>query len=458
MRPLTRSLGINLIGVGLVAITGFVSVLMMARWLETAQFGTLSLLLLMFNSIAILDGVRPVLVLLGSRSDDFGRLVRTAEVTMTLAGSAVACLSMIALACAGWAHVGIAHAILFSLALGMYFPLSAYWGLLDSQGETAFTGALRSVAWILVYIAFAALAWLNAGLTPFVVAMSLMNGGLLAVYRVRLYDRYARSAGAVDWNLVRRIRRDALDNLIFNASAFVMASVDRFALGLLRGPTELGLYAGVYELTTKPAAFLRVLAAVLFPEAARMQDTIKLRELLFPVLKSLFFVVTCGVFVSVMYRSKLVLLVLGEKFVDVADSFGLLCIGFALLSVGHIVAVPIQAGGDFKRLGAYYSATACLMVVLIWPAIALGGSKGAAMTYLASRLVDVALLLAACRQLKHPVSFAKASLVSLLFCWVMLAAWYGFAAVGILGLAALAFSIRVPQFALKWISAGPLHN
>jgi O-antigen/teichoic acid export membrane protein len=309
-----------------------------------------------------------------------------------------------------------------------------------------------------VYIAFAALAWLNAGLTPFVVAMSLMNGGLLAVYRVRLYDRYARSAGAVDWNLVRRIRRDALDNLIFNASAFVMASVDRFALGLLRGPTELGLYAGVYELTTKPAAFLRVLAAVLFPEAARMQDTIKLRELLFPVLKSVFFVVTCGVFVSVMYRSKLVLLVLGEKFVDVADSFGLLCIGFALLSVGHIVAIPIQAGGDFKRLGAYYSATACLMVILIWPAIALGGSTGAAMTYLASRLVDVALLLAACRQLKQPVSLAKASLVSLLFCWVMLAAWYGFAAVGILGLAALAFSIKVPQFALKWISGGPLHN
>lgn len=452
MKSLVRSLGINFVGVIFVAASGFVSVMLMARWLETAQFGTVSLLLLLFNSIAILDGVRPVLVMIGAKSPDFRALIRAAELTMSAAGLAVACLCIGALTISG-RHIDVLHGILFSLTLGMYFPLSAYWGLLDSRGETAFTGGARSAALTTAYVAFAALAWLRADLRWYVVAMMLMNAGLLVAYGTRLYTLHARGSSDLDWALIRRIWGDAANNLVFNVSAFVLGSLDRFVLGSMRGSAELGLYSGPYELTTKPTVFLRVLAAVLYPEAARRHGDSSFGDFWLRVLKLLFFAVTCAAFLAVMYRAEIVHLLLGEKFAAAADSFGILSVGFTLASAGYLAAIPLQAAGDFRTLRSLYLAAACLMGIFVWPAIALGGINGAAALYLSTRLVDVFVLLAAFKKIDKKVSFWRALVVSTLFCLLMMAAWYRLAAVGIVLVPLFAVAVGVPQLAMRLMPA-----
>ena len=80
LRAIASSLTVNIVGVICVAIVAFFSTLLMARWMAVADFGLFSILLLAFNSIAVLDGIRPVIVHLGARDARLGPQVYTAEV------------------------------------------------------------------------------------------------------------------------------------------------------------------------------------------------------------------------------------------------------------------------------------------------------------------------------------------------------------------------------------------
>ena len=428
--PLLRSLSINLAGVMFVALTGFVAVLVMARWLSFAQFGAVSLLLLLFNSTSLLDGVRPVLVYLGAQSINLRRLLRTVEVMMATIGVLITCLCLVALTALQWEQFNVIDNVMFSIAVGFYFPLSAYWGLLDSQGETGFTGGLRSLAWSVNYLNFIFLAWMQASLTWYVVAMCMINVTLLVAYRTRLYTLHVQGVVGFDWALARRIWRDAADNLISNTSTFVLGSADRFALGWLWGTAQVGLYAGVYELTTKPAAFLRVLTAVLNPEAARCQNDARFTELWLRMLKLLFLAVTCGVFLVVFFRAEIVGVVLGEKFLVAADTFGLLSVGFIFVSVGYLANVPILAQGDFRTLRTLYVVFACGALALVWPLSTQWGITGASIWYLLTRSVDVVALCIALKRLLECPPWLRLGLAGVLLAGAMVAAWHSYPIVG----------------------------
>lgn len=449
-RALVKSLGVNFIGVVCVAISGFFAVLLMARWLDTAQFGTISILLLLFNSISLLDGIRPVLVYLGAQSDDFAALKRTAELMMACCGFIVVCAGTAVLTLLHWQHIGPGLGLLFSVGLGIYFLVAVSWGLLDSRGETAFTGGIRSVCWTLAYFSFIGLSWLRADIKWYVLVMTMMNTILLIAYATRIYVKYRTKPGVFDRSLMRRLWRDSLDNLIFNASAFVLGSADRFVLGFQRGPVALGLYSGAYELATKPAALLRVIAAVFYSEAARMQDMDKFGKLWVPTLKMLFFGATCVSFVTVLYREQIIVLLLGEKFRSIVDPFGFIAIGFVFVTLGYLGAIPVQARGNFRILRTIYVVAAILTSLLVWPAIAVGGIEGAAILYLATRSVDLAVMLAACDATGTEVMIGKSSLIAIAFGFVIAAGWYGFPILGLCGLACLALLVGLARLAMEF--------
>ena len=366
---------------------------------------------------------------------------------MAGAGAAIAATVAIALAVSRWHDVGLLQGGLLALGLGVYFPLSAYWGLLDSRGETAFTGGVRSAAWTATYLAFIALAWVRMDVLWYVAAMALMNVAILAAYAGRLYRRHSHGPARMDWTLAREIWGHSVDNLIFNACAFVLGSTDRFMLGWQRGTAALGLYSGVYELTTKPAAFLRVLAAVLYPEAARSDDKANFLALWLPFLKLIFFGSASVAFFAVLYRESLVQVILGTKFAPVADPFGLLAIGFVMVSLGYLAAVPLQGQGNFRIMRNIYLVAACFMALAAWPAIAFGGTFGAAGLYLATRSVDLFMLRAAFRKLGRPLSALEVAMASALFCGTFLAGWLGHPIVGLLCLCALGAATGIPALA-----------
>ena len=446
LRAIASSLTVNIVGVTCVAIVAFFSTLLMARWMAVADFGLFSILLLAFNSIAVLDGIRPVIVHLGARDARLGPQVYTAEAVAIATGLAVAGAAF--LVC--WIFLAdvlrpIERAVLAG-GLGLYFPMSCYWGLLDSQKETAFTGGLRSAVWACAYAAFVAGAAVDAGLIWYVTVLCAMNATLLIAYAARFYLRYDIGDRGGEPGLISTIGNAAWNTIAFNVGALILASVDRLALAWIAGPVQLGLYSAVYELTTKPVALLRVVSAIFYPEAAQLQtDVATLARHWLLGIRIAFSLAFGAVCVVVFFRSQLTELLLGERFADAADSFGLLALGFALVVIGYFCGIALNALGDFESARKAYSIAAVTMIAAAWPMVATWGITGAGLLYLAARTVDVAMLGITLRTLGQEYSVTRAVVVVALFSATTMFAWVGWAMPVIVGLAACSVAIRLPS-------------
>jgi O-antigen/teichoic acid export membrane protein len=418
-------LAANVLGTVGAAGAGFVSTVLMGRWLALDDFGFIMVMLIAFNAIAALDGLRPVVIYeaaqpAGSRTDLRAAAVSAGLGLAVLVGvaSAVAA-SVLVIDRLGW--TGIA---LFSIGLALYFPMSIYWGLLDADGRTAFTGIARSLAWIAVYALFAGLAAIGAPAAAFAAGFASMNAALLFVYWIHAprADRDSPAAGV--GALMRRLLRQASNIVAFNLSALVMGSVDRAALVATSGVATMGMYSGAYELATKPSALFRVASQVLFPEAARGHAAgVYLVRLWVRATALGFAGVSAAVGIAVAWRAELLALILGAKFADASDAFGILLVGFSLVVLGYACAVILNAQGNFSLQRNCYALAAAAMAVAAWPMARLG-LLGAAALYLASRLVDPVLFVLTAKRVDALPSVAIGLLIVVSHAGLMTAAWH----------------------------------
>jgi O-antigen/teichoic acid export membrane protein len=442
LKAIASSLTVNIVGLGGVAVVGLFSVLLMARWMPATDFARFSMLLLVFNSIAVLDGIRPVMIHLGAQDADLGPRVRIGKAIATALGLAVTVAAFFASRFIVPGQLDTAESAVLAIGLGLYFPMSCYWGLLDSRKQTAFTGGLRSAAWFCAYGAFLAGASLEAGPIWYVAVFCAMNVVLLVAYAARFYHYYDIGDRRSEAGLAATVGRAAWNAIGFNFGALVLASVDRVVLGWTAGPVQLGLYSAVYELTTKPAALLRVISAVFYSEAAHLQtDTETLARHWLRGIRITFSLVFCAVCVVVFFRLQLTELLLGERFAAAADSFGLLALGFALVVLGYFCAIALNALGDFKSQRKAYSFAAMAMIFAAWPMVAIWGITGAGALYLAVRTVDVAVLYMTTQKLSQELAMSRAVVVAALFSCAAAFAWIGWAVPAIICLAAFALAI-----------------
>jgi O-antigen/teichoic acid export membrane protein len=130
----------------------------------------------------------------------------------------------------------------------------------------------------------------------------------------------------------------------------------------------------------------------LFPEAARSKAADA--EVAFVWARATavsFGLVSVGVGIVVAERDWVMELLLGSKFAEAADAFGVLMVGFSLVVLGYSCAVILNARGDFVLQRNCYGWTAVAMALLAWPFTRFG-ILGAAALYSISRLVDVVLM------------------------------------------------------------------
>jgi O-antigen/teichoic acid export membrane protein len=442
LQTIAGSLAVNLVGVSGVAAAGLFSMLFMARWMPAAEFGRFSLMLLAFNAIAAFDGVRPVMVFLGAQDANLGPRVRAGGAVATATGVAVGSATFLLGRTILTEQLDTAESALLATGLALYFPMSCFWGALDSQKETAFTGGLRSAAWICAYGASLAGAALSARLMWYLSVFCAMNIALLTAYAARFYRRYATRNANGEPGLGTTIVRAAWNTVLFNFGALVLASVDRLVLGWIAGSVQLGLYSAVYELTTKPATLLRVIAAIFYPEAARLQTNIaSLARHWLRGIRIAFSLVYGAVCVVVFFRAQLTELLLGERFASTADPFGLLALGFVLVTIGYFCGIALNALGDFESSRKAYSTAAVAMIAAALPMVAAWGMLGAAALYLAARSVDLAVLCITLRKLGQAFSINRAVLVAILFGMTAAFAWTTWAIPAIISLAALMVAI-----------------
>ena len=443
LKTIAGSLAVNLVGVSGVAVAGVFSMLFMARWMPAAEFGRFSLILLAFNAIAAFDGVRPVMVFLGAQDGNLGARVRAGGAVAIATGVTVGFATFLVARIILSEQLDPVESALLAIGLALYFPMSCFWGALDSQKETAFTGGLRSAAWICAYGASLAGAAVSVGLIWYLSIFCAMNVALLTAYAVRFYRRYATRNANGEPGLGATIVHAAWNTVLFNFGALVLASVDRLVLGWSAGSAQLGLYSAVYELTTKPAALLRVFAAIFYPEAARLQtDVQSLARYWLNGIRIGFSLVYSAVCVVVFFRAQFTELLLGERFASAADPFGLLALGFVLVMIGYFCGIALNALGDFESSRKAYSTAALAMLAAAWPMVTTWDMVGAAALYLAARTVDLAVLWITMRKLGQAFSISRAAVMAILFSATATFAWTGWAVPAIISLAALLVAIE----------------
>jgi O-antigen/teichoic acid export membrane protein len=421
-----RSLTVNAAGVIAVALAGFVSMLVLARRLPVEVFGTVSIALMVANAVAVFDGVRPVVIFEATRQNAaIASLHRTVWRLFVAIGS-FATLVTLALAFALWREeLGTTGVLLLSLVVFLYFPAACNWGFLDARQDTAFTGLVRSVAWLGVYGSFIAITLVSDRPTAYLVPLVAMNGALALAYAWRL-GRVPPNAPGSCAASVRDILARSLDNLGVNVAATTIGTFDRVVLSAVGGMHGVGLYSAQYELSTKPAALLRVANTVLLPAAADMQARgrpVEAAWLRVTLAGSL--VLAAVAAMAVALRTEIIGLLLGPAYAPHADVFGLLVMALVLQFFGYACPVLLNARGNFSLQRSLYLVAAALMVVAAVPVARTYGIVGLAALYLVVRGVDVALLIATIVTTRMRLSPAVLAAHGTLMAVTMMVAWTG---------------------------------
>jgi O-antigen/teichoic acid export membrane protein len=410
------------------ALVVFVSTLVLARTLPVAEFGRISLLLLLFSLTSVFDAVRPVTIYFVNRYP----ADRQAVYTATFAANVVIGITLGSLITAAAALtenevLGAGELLCLSGAFVLFFVQSAFWGWADAHRFVARTSLTRAALMAFVYSAFVLLAWLNVRGVAYAAVLLLVSAiGCLAYWLICRTGGLIVSFRRPSRELVLTIGREIRRYMRFNLATLVLATVDRLAVAMQAGPHALGLYSAHFEFATKPIALARSVQGILNPHLTKAAaDRLDIYPIWGRLTKLVFFVVSLGAWFSVTFRESLVAAVLGQSYSPSADVFGILILAQCFVVLGYACALLLNPVGDFRLQERYYIVAAAGMAILILPAAALAGITGVAVVYLSVRTVDVFLLWAAVTHSGRRLRPLGVSVIGSMWCLTSYAAWCG---------------------------------
>lgn len=384
----------NLVVTVLVAAAGFASVVVLARHLPVVMFGAVGLAVLVMNSIAAFDGLRPVIIL---------RLAPTAERDQDLFLSALVYSAIIGVLVGGgaalFARYGFgfdwASAIMLGGASFLHFVASAVGSFLDAVGDTAYTGVARSIGWCLVYLSFMGLAVTNVELAGYLAALVLFQILLVALYAHRMWRQGGLPVGpsGLTFGKIASVASESANMIGFNLAALVLGVADRLAVNLAMGSRAYGLYSGAYDLAVRPTVLFRVVATVSLPEMVQ-RGPLSLIGRWWRMLLITFWVTSLAAVVIATFNETLIVFALGGAFRVSATSFALLAATLPLFALSYFGAVLCQATGELKLQRQIFTYGAIAIVLVLPPLTLRFGLEGAAASVLLARLVDPALIAA----------------------------------------------------------------
>jgi PST family polysaccharide transporter len=394
MMRLIHSAAVNVLAVALTAIAGVLAIGALARLLSVEEFGRIAILLAVANAIAIFEGLRPVVVyeVANSRLSWDALFLAARRITFVTAGL----LGLAAFIVTGGVSA-IGFSWIESLVAGFmvcaFFGAVFFWSFLDADGETAFSGGVRGLAWICLYASFVLLAMLGSSFSSYLVALTVMNAVLAVVYRQRLLGRHVLP----DWrsvspDAVALLLRPALQNVATNVSAVTISISDRLVIGTMLGAGPAGLYSGASEFATKPTALLRAVAQVLYPRAALLATQPPMLDRAWRLLTTFAVLLAfSGTTVVILLREALVTILLGDRYAPAAGVFAILCAAFTMSVMGYAAVIYLNARGDFTTQRRLYGIAAVAMLFALIVVTPRWGVEGVAWTYFAARSVDVVM-------------------------------------------------------------------
>jgi O-antigen/teichoic acid export membrane protein len=420
-----QSAAINLFSVVAVALAGVASTWIMARYLPVEQFGRIAVLLATVNAVGVLEGLRPVVILHAHSAEVpwhalYGDARRIALATSGLV-FAVAFVAGVAIK-----HFGLSvwESLIVACTMMLFFSIALYWAFLDADGEAAFTGAWRGALWVVTYAVFAGLAWFGAPFMAYLLVLLAMNATLAAIYYNRLSRTRDLGGARPSGRGLAWLYRLAFENVRLNVSAVTIGVSDRLAIGATLGTTQAALYSAPYEFATKPVALVRSLAQVLYPGAVRLSKQIdSIDRHWVHITAPIVLLSITGCALVVCFRHGVVSLLLGQKYVDSADVFGILALSFWMVTFGYAANVYLNSHGDFVTQRRFYDLGAGAMLLGVLPAVHFGGIEGVACLYALVRCVDLALGVLVWRRAVPGRWHARATWVGVAVTVTFVAAW-----------------------------------
>lgn len=347
-------------------VAGLFTTGVMARELSVDVFGQVVLLLTAVNALAILEGLRPIIVFRVTKFPSERRMLfRTSAIVNAIMASVV--LGLLAVVSFGGWSRGTPPATLATLAATVvfFFAVMHYWCFLDAELEMVFTSVARSAAWTGLYGAFTLLAVSGFGVTAFAVALLLMYVVTAAAMAMRFYTVVPRSRYAAVHSSVplRNILAEASSNILFNIFAVIINTADRAVIAFSLGTARAGMYAGPSELTLRSAALVRAAMQVVLPWAVRQSEAAGHRQRLW--LSAQIAVVTLSLPVTALVfvlREPLAVLLLGERFRTSGDLLALFVLATVISTLGYINMAYLNARGDFVTQRRYYGWAAAVLL------------------------------------------------------------------------------------------------
>lgn len=421
---LRRNVAASIAAVALTSVTGLVCLGLLARQLGPADFGRVSLILLVFNFFIFFDGARAVVVKLWHRHPgERPGLLGTALVSAATVGIIAAAVCMAA-ADLVFAEFSLATTAVLGLAAGLHYPGAVFWGVLDAQERVGLTALVRAGLQAAVYLAFVALALAAQPMVVYAAALVVMNLLQLAIFATLALASGARPArpGVA---VLREFLDGGLRMFAFNSFSAILTAWDRLVLARLMPVAVLGVYSLQVELGVRGRVLVNGFGRVLYPRLCR-ELVAAPEQVVFARYAAVFKAGFAALFVVCLAISTwsvpLLELYAGAEYASYPFVLQVVMGMLPVNALGIIAMVAQRAVLDFSTQPKAYGFAVVLGVLTVVPLVSAWGMVGALVVYCLMRSGDVLVAGALGRRLiRSRTTWAWIGLAGLLYaaCWAL---------------------------------------
>lgn len=347
---------------------GLGSIPILTRFLSKEGFGSLALTLLIFNSYGALDVFRPVLVKRLTDNIEMSASILKAFFLITILFSILCVIPFAFTVSSVFPALSMNEILVLSTCFLIYFVVSVNWGILEFIGKVGTAVLVRSVFWLLVYVAFSIEAILknNVFYSYWALVFFLIGTGII----FRSYARHhLQSQNEI--NLKGNIGKLVEPKHIFSTAKFhflraIIDYFDRIILARFLPISAYAEYALQYELGIRGNMIGQYVSQYAYPTLCRRKSKKDRERYANRVLILLGFPTLVACSCGVVFSAEILTLFAGKDFVDIGSNIFRFVMLAVFWSVFGFVTVPLlRASDEFSALPPYYGLSAVLGIVIV---------------------------------------------------------------------------------------------
>lgn len=403
-----------ILSIGILALTGFIAIPTLTRLLSTEQFGHVALVLMIFNAIGILDGVKPIVINHYHRKlngQPFEEYYITLSTLSILTSTLFAGLFTLAIAFC-FPQLSISELLCI---LGGAFTLlygSLFWGILSAENRPGFAYFLRSIIWSSIYLVLITFAWFEVNLHYYAIALAMMNVILLWLYKICTKQAFAFDC--IDSQIYRDLAKSFKKILSFNFYRAFIDFFDRVIVAKIMSASLFGIYFLHADLALKGNLLSQCAAQYIYPKLCEQHGRFGITStfqtfLTFSIAFILF--MYFATFFGAFFSKQIISIYAGGTYSTYSNLFILLMLAIFYNTLSFLGITFQRAVNDFDSHKDAYRICVILGMIIVYPALKYFGLYGAVMIFICLRLSGVFIMEKICREYANDKKYYASALI-----------------------------------------------